>query len=172
MIDAIAECGSGYIAPSYEDLRSTHLEKAKGEVHENFSKRLSDRWKETWVTILSDGRSKSLLIMLSVASSKGTHLLKSLDISPHIDDVYYLFELLDSVVEEIGVENVVQVITDHLSSFVDVGGLLLKKYPSLFWSPCASYCIEKMLEDISELEWISNVLEEARTVTRYIYNNS
>lgn len=47
----------------------------------------------------------------------------------------------------------------------------MAKYSSLFWSPCASYCINKMLEDIGKLEWVRTVLEEAKTITGYIYNN-
>jgi len=174
MISAVAECGSGYIAPTFEELRSNLLEKLRGEIHENFSKLLKNQWKETGCTILldswSDGRSKTLLV-LSVASSKGTQFLKSVDVSSHIDNAYYLFELLDSVIMEVGMENVVQVITDCSSNFAAAGSLLLKKYPSLFWSPCASYCIEKMLEDISKQEWVRTVLEEARTMAGYIYSN-
>ncbi|CAL9109905.1 unnamed protein product [Musa acuminata var. zebrina] len=84
------------------------------------------------------------------------------------DDAYYLFELLDSVIMEVGAENVVQVITDSATSYAYAAGLLLKKYPSLFWFPCASYSIEKMLEDISKLEWVSTTLEETRTIARFI----
>lgn len=174
MVDAVAECGIGYKAPTYEGLRSTLLEKVKGEMNDNY-RRLREDWKETGCTILSDswsdGRSKSILVF-SVASPKGTLFLKSMDVSSHVDDAYYLFELLDSVIMEVGMENVVQVITDSATSYACAGGLLLKKYPSLFWSPCASYCIEKMLEDISKQEWVSTVLKEATTIARYIYSNT
>ncbi|KAF2318549.1 hypothetical protein GH714_008841 [Hevea brasiliensis] len=101
-----------------------------------------------------------------VACPKGTLYLKSVDISGHEDDANYLFELLVSIVLEVGVENVIQVITDNAASYVYAGRLLMAKYSSLFWSPCASYCIDKMLEDISKLEWVGTVLEEANTITR------
>ncbi|MCL7047425.1 hypothetical protein MKW94_012725, partial [Papaver nudicaule] len=48
----------------------------------------------------------------------------------------------------------------------------MSKYTSLFWSPCASQCIDKMLEDISKQEWVSEVLEEAGTITTYIYSHA
>lgn len=174
MVEAIAESGTGYKAPSYKELRSTLLDKVKGEIHETFDKRLKDQWMETGCTILSDnwsdGRSKSILVF-SVASPKGTYFLKSVDVTSHADDAYYLFEILDSVIIEVGAENVVQLITDNSASYACASGFLLKKYPSLFWSPCASYCIEKMLDDISKQEWVSTVLEEAGTIARYIYSN-
>ncbi|KAJ9159951.1 hypothetical protein P3X46_025400 [Hevea brasiliensis] len=174
MFDAVAECGVGYKAPSYEKLRSTLLEKVKGDIHDLY-KKYRDEWKETGCTVLcdswSDGRTKSILV-ISVACPKGTLYLKSVDISGHEDDANYLFELLVSIVLEVGVENVIQVITDNAASYVYAGRLLMAKYSSLFWSPCASYCIDKMLEDISKLEWVGTVLEEANTITRYIYDHS
>ncbi|WOL01278.1 transposase-like protein [Canna indica] len=173
MVDAIADCGAGYKPPTFEVLRSTLLEKVKEEINENYRKQ-KDEWKDTGCTILSDswsdGRSRSLLV-LSVASPKGTQFLKLVDVSSRADDACYLFELLDSVIMEVGVENVVQVITDSATSYACAINLLLKKYPSLFWSPCASYCIEKMLEDISKQDWVSTALEEARTIARFIYSD-
>lgn len=174
MLDAIAECGVGYKGPNYEKLRSTLLERVKGDIHD-FCKKLRVEWKETGCTILcdgwSDGRTKSIIVF-SAACSKGTLFLKSIDVSGHADDAHYLFEVLASVVLEVGVENVVQVVTDSTASFVYAGRLLMAKYPSLFWSPCASHCINKMLEDFSKQEWVSLVLEEASTVARYIHSNS
>ncbi|XP_021901767.1 uncharacterized protein LOC110817506 [Carica papaya] len=174
MVDAVAECGVGYKAPTYDKLRSTLLEKVKGDIHDSY-KKLRDEWKETGCTILcdswTDGRTKSLLVF-SVTCPKGTLFLKSVDVSGHEDDTTYLFELLESVVLEVGVENVVQIITDSAASYVYAGRLLMTKYSSLFWSPCASVCIDKMLEDFGKHEWVSIVLEEAKTIARYIYSHA
>lgn len=174
MVDAIAEFGVGYKAPSYEKLRSSLLEKVKGEIHNRF-KKYRDEWKETGCTVLcdswSDGRTKSIVVF-SVTCTKGTLFLKSVDVSGHEDDATYLFELLESVVLEVGVENVVQIITDTSASYVCAGRLLMAKYNSLFWSPCASNCVNKMLEDIGKQDWVCKVLEEAKTITRYIYSHS
>ncbi|XP_016755619.1 uncharacterized protein [Gossypium hirsutum] len=174
MVDAIAECGVGYKAPSYEKLRSSLLEKVKGDIHDGY-KKYREEWKETGCTVLcnswSDGRTKSFVIF-SVTYPKGTLFLKSVDVSGHEDDASYLFELLESVVLEVGLENVIQVITDSTASYVCAGRHLMAKYSSLFWSPCASYCIDKMLEDISKQEWVGIVLEEAKTIARYIYSHA
>ncbi|KAL6280132.1 hypothetical protein ACE6H2_017013 [Prunus campanulata] len=174
MVDAVAECGVDYKAPSYESLRSTLLEKVKADIHDCY-KKYRDEWKETGCTILcdswSDDRKKSLVIF-SVTYPKGTLFLKSVDVSGHEDDATYLFELIESVVLEVGVEHVVQVITNTSASYVYAGRLLMAKYNSLFWSPCASYCINKMLEDIGKQEWVSTVLEEAKSITRFIYSHT
>lgn len=174
MVNAIAECGVGYRAPSHEKLSSSLLEKAKADINETYNK-LREEWKETGCTILcdswSDGRSKALLA-LSVTCPKGTLFLKSIDISGHGDDPHYLFELLESVILEVGINNIVQVITDSTICYIYAGRLLMEKYPSIFWSPCASHCVNTMLEDFSKQDWVSRVLEEANTITKYIYGNS
>ncbi|KAL0288769.1 UNVERIFIED_CONTAM: hypothetical protein Scaly_2720300, partial [Sesamum calycinum] len=100
-----------------------------------------------------------------------TIFLRSIDVSGHIDDTHYLFGLLESIVLEVGAENVVQVLTDSADSYAYAGKLLMDKYPSIFWSPCASNCITKILEDLSKLEWVSTVLKEATTITKYLYSN-
>ncbi|XP_019180028.1 PREDICTED: uncharacterized protein LOC109174958 isoform X1 [Ipomoea nil] len=173
MVDAITECGVGYRAPTFEKLRSSLLERVKGDINDHY-KLLRDEWKEMGCTILcecwSNGMAKSL-VALSVTCPRGTLFLRSIDVSGHEDDPQFLFALLESVVLEVGLENVVQVITESFGDYVYVGRLLMEKYPSIFWSPCASDCINKILEDFGKLEWLSTVLKEAKTITRYIYSN-
>ncbi|KAJ8764221.1 hypothetical protein K2173_005401 [Erythroxylum novogranatense] len=173
-VDAIAECGVGYKAPSYEKLRSTLLDKVKGEIQDRY-KKYQDEWKETGCTVLCDSLSDDsakTIVIFSLTCSKGTLYLKSVDISGHQDDATYLFELIESIILEVGVEYVIQVITDSSASYIYAGRLLMAKYSTLFWSPCASYCIDKMLEDLSKQECISTVLEGVKNISRYIYSHA
>ena len=64
----------------------------------------------------------------------------------------YIFSLIDKVVEEVGEENVVKVVTDNEASFKAVGMLLMKKWKHLFWSPCVAHCIDLMLKDIGSMK--------------------
>ena len=75
-------------------------------------------WKKTGCTLMLDGwsdKKNRYLTNLIVNSPSGTVFLKSLDTSDVIKDAQKLFELLDSLVEEIGEENVVQMVTECLS---------------------------------------------------------
>lgn len=81
MVDAVAQCGVGYKAPSYEKLRSTLLEKVKADIHNDY-KKYRDEWKGTGCTVMCDnwsGRTGSLAVF-SVACPKGTLFLKSVDV--------------------------------------------------------------------------------------------
>ena len=63
---------------------------------------------------------------------------------------------------EVGVENVVQVITDNASNYVLAGKMLEEKHKTIFWTPCVAHCIDLMLEDIGKQEWIKNTTEHAK----------
>jgi hypothetical protein len=45
----------------------------------------------------------------------------------------------------------------------------MERYPSLYWSPCAAHYIDLMLEDMGKLPWIKEIIDSARSVTKYIY---
>jgi hypothetical protein len=98
--------------------------------------------------------------------------LRSVDASDRVKDANLLFELLDEVVMEVGVENVVQVITDNASNYVLAGKMLEEKHKTIFWTTCVAHCIDLMLEDIGKQEWIKNTIEHAKSITKYIYNHS
>lgn len=47
--------------------------------------------------------------------------IKSMDVSEIVKDADLLFKVLDDMVEEVGEENVVQVVTDNASNYVKAG---------------------------------------------------
>nr|KYP40371.1 hypothetical protein KK1_038293 [Cajanus cajan] len=63
----------------------------------------------------TDGKGRSLTNFL-VNSPSGIVFLKSIDISDVIKNGKKIFELLDNIVEEIGEEHVVQVVTNGASN--------------------------------------------------------
>ena len=79
--------------------------------------------------------------------------------------------MLENIVIEVGAENVVQIITNNAAAYVAAGRILQEKHNTLFWSPCATHVIDLLLEDIGKLDWVKPVVEEARTITKYIYNH-
>ena len=77
----------------------------------------------------------------------------------------YIFSLMDKVVDEVGEENVVQVVIDNETSFKVVGILLMEKRKHLFWSPCAADCIDLMFEDFGSMKQIEETLDQAKMIT-------
>lgn len=50
-----------------------------------------------------------------------------------------------------------------------IGRLLEAKYPNLFWIPCATHCLDLMLEDIGKMPEIKRTVERAIALNSYIY---
>ncbi|PNX62104.1 HAT family dimerization domain containing protein, partial [Trifolium pratense] len=50
--------------------------------------------------------------------------------------------MMDDIVEEVGEENVVQVVTFISPAFKAAGEMLMAKRTRLYWTPCATHCIE------------------------------
>ncbi|XP_052621725.1 uncharacterized protein LOC111887896 [Lactuca sativa] len=131
-------------------------------------------WKTTGVSLLSDGwsdmRNRSLINFL-VNNQYGTVFLRTIDASDCIKNAQKIFELLDEVVEEIGEDIVVQVVTDNASAYKAAGALLMEKRKNLYWTPCAAHCIDLMLEKIGDLTQHKNALLKARKISNFIYNH-
>jgi hypothetical protein len=98
--------------------------------------------------------------------------IKSIDASDIVKTGEKIFEMLDAVVDEIGEEKVVQVITDNGSNYVLAGKLLQDKRPHLYWTPCTAHCIDLMLEDIGKLPLIKKTVQRAIFLVGFIYNHT
>ena len=81
------------------------------------------------------------------------------------------FKLLDAFVDQIREANVAQVVSDNGSNYVLAKKLLEAKRPNLYWTPCATNCIDIILEDIGKIPRIVKTLERVIQLTRYIYNH-
>jgi hypothetical protein len=134
MLDVVASCGSGFKEPGYEDIRGNLLKNEVERVKEYLTE-FMESWSKTGCTIMYDGwidqKSRTILNFL-IACPKGTMFLKSVDASDQVKDANLLFRLLDEVVEEVGVQNVVQVITDNAANYVAAGRMLEEKHRTIW----------------------------------------
>lgn len=128
------------------------------------------------VTIMCDGWTDSInhthIMNFLVYCYKGTIFWKSVDASG-VDsrNTDYYFKLLDDVVEEVGEEFVVHVVTDNEAALKAAGHKLMEKRPHLYWSSCAAHCLDLCLEDIGKKKNVEKLLGDARIVTTFIYNH-
>ncbi|KAJ6942043.1 hypothetical protein NC652_007979 [Populus alba x Populus x berolinensis] len=84
-----------------------------------------------------------------------------------------VFEMLDAIVERIGEENMLQVVTDNAANYKAAGQLLMGKRKRLFWTPCAAHCIDLILEDFEKkLEVHQVTIANGRRITSYIYSRT
>ena len=118
--------------------------------------------------MVTDGKSRCLINFL-VNSPAGTWFMKSIDASDTIKNGELMFKYLDEMVQEIGEENVVQVITNNASNYVNARMRLMKKMRRLWRTLCAAHYIDLMLEDIGKLNVHATTLSRTRQVVKFIH---
>lgn len=174
MVDAIASMGGRPEVFSYHDFRGCVLKKSLDDVTAQLEY-YKGSWTRTGCSVLSDewttdkGRT---LMTFSVYCPEGTMFLKSVDATDIVTSSDALFELLKSVVEEVGEKNVVQVITKNSEIHAAAGKKLGETFPTLFWSPCTFRCIDGMLEDFSKATAVSEIISNAKTITGFLYSSA
>jgi hypothetical protein len=165
--------GVGFRGPSAEVLKDKWLHKLKSEILQK-TKEIEKDWVTTGCTILADSWTDNklkALINFSVSSPLGTFFLRTVDASSQFKTHRGLYDLFDEVIREVGPENVVQIIADRNINYGSIDKLIMQNYNSIFWSPCASFCINSMLDDFSKIDWVNQCICQAQTITRFIYNN-
>nr|KYP42310.1 hypothetical protein KK1_036302 [Cajanus cajan] len=125
---------------------------------------------------MTDGwtdKKRRTIINFLVNSPKGTVFLKSIDASAISKTAEKVFEMMDSIVEEVGEDNVVQVVTDNAANYKAAGQMLMEKRKRLFWTPCAAHCVDLMLEDYEKKIPIhEETIPKGKRITTFIYSRT
>ncbi|XP_057418760.1 uncharacterized protein LOC130712967 [Lotus japonicus] len=147
-LDAAVAIGSGFKGPSYDELR---------------------------VNLLGDCNKECQLLVESHRANWAKYgcmsFVKSVDASDIVKDASTLCHLFSEVIEWVGPQNVVHVVTDNAANYLAVGKLIHQKYENIFWTPCAAHCINLLLKDIGCLPHIADLASKASKVTIFIYNH-
>ncbi|CAL0316902.1 unnamed protein product [Lupinus luteus] len=174
MLEAIGKFGPYLPPPTYYAMRVPLLQ-LEVNYTEDLMKDHKMQWERFGCSIMSDAwtdRKQRCIINFLVNSTAGTMFIKSVDGSDFVKTGDKIFELLDAVVEEVGEENVMQIITNNGSNYVLAGKMLEMKRPKIYWTPCAAHCIDLMLEDIGKIPRIKMTIKRAISLVGFIYSHS
>ncbi|XP_062016188.1 uncharacterized protein LOC133732615 [Rosa rugosa] len=106
---------------------------------------------------------------LCVNCEEGTTFIYSKEASDEAHTGTYIFEYVDKCIEDVGPQNVVQVVTDNASNNMAAGDLMKLKRPNIFWTSCATHTLNLMLQGIGNQPRFKGVIEKAKNFTIYIY---
>lgn len=175
MCDMISRHGNGFKPPSYHDLRIKLLNQEIKLTHETLEEHRKE-WRNIGCTIMTDGwtdRKRRTILNFLVNSPKGTVFLKFVDASNICKTTDKIFEMIDVVVEEVGEDNVVQVVTDNAANYKAVGEILMRKRNKLYWTPCAAHCLNLMLEDLEKkISVHEETIPKGKKITTFIYSRT
>ncbi|XP_020967722.1 uncharacterized protein LOC110266964 [Arachis ipaensis] len=174
MLDGVAGFGPDYKGPSYDSVRVNLLADLKRECQMVVDSYRST-WKETRCTLMADGwtdQRQRTLINFLVYCSKGLCFVKSVDASSMVKNASSLCDLFSEVIEWIGPDNIVHVVTDNAANYIAAGRLINKKFENIHQSPCAAHCLNLILKDISSMPHISSLATRASKITVFVYNHT
>ncbi|XP_042410002.1 uncharacterized protein LOC121999379 [Zingiber officinale] len=175
MFELVGRYGCGFKAPTYHEVRETLLKKEVNQTKELLEVYKAE-WKKIGCSVMSDGwtdKKRRSICNFLVNSPRGTVFLKSIDTSNVSKTTKKVFEMLDEIIDEVGGENVVQVITDNAANYKAAGEMLMEKRKNLYWTPCVAHCIDLILEDFEKkLEVHKETITKARRVATYIYSRT
>lgn len=125
-VKAIASFGTGYVPPKYDRLRGSLLDACVKEVKEGTNEYLETA-SHFGCTVTSDGwsntQNRPLLNVLAVTAT-GAAFVKAVDSSGEVKDAQYIADELCKVIEDIGPETVVHVVTDNAGNCKAAGALI------------------------------------------------
>jgi hypothetical protein len=80
----------------------------------------------------------------------------------------YIHGHIKQAIMNVGLANVVQVVTNNVTNCKLMGSLIIKEFPHIVWSPCATHYLDLMVEDIGKLNWVKEVLGMARRLVKFV----
>ncbi|XP_058750554.1 uncharacterized protein LOC131623560 [Vicia villosa] len=178
---------SGYIPPSYNAIRTSMLQREKANILKLLQP-IKYTWPEKGVSIVTDGwtdAQRRPLINFMATSSAGPMFLKAIDGTGEFKDKHYIAKLILNTIDEVGAQNVVQVITDNAPVSKAAELIVESTQSHIFWTPCVVHTLNLALKCIcspkntsnnevayNECSWISKVADDAFYIRNFILNHS
>ncbi|XP_072959848.1 uncharacterized protein [Typha angustifolia] len=178
---------AGYLPPGYNMLRTTLLQQERANI-ERLLEPIKGTWKEKGVSIMCDGwtdAQRRPLINFLAVTENGPMFLRAVNCEGEYKDKFFISSLISKVIEEVGAQNVVQVITDNAPVCKSAGMLIEAQYSNIFWTPCVVHTLNLALKNIcaskntegnelvfDECSWISIVAGDVMCIKNFIMQHS
>ena len=174
MCEAIGQFGPGFQPPSDDLLREKLLEQEYARTKSLMQERQAEKLKNG-CSVMTDAwsdRKRRSIMNLCTNCAEGTEFISSKEMSDVSHTSEVIFELVDKAIEDLGPENVVQVVTDNASNNMGAKKLLLEKRPQIFWTSCAAHTINLMPQGIGNMPRFKKVIDQARAFTIFVYGHT
>uniref|UniRef100_A0ACD5VHE5 Uncharacterized protein n=1 Tax=Avena sativa TaxID=4498 RepID=A0ACD5VHE5_AVESA len=87
----------------------------------------------------------------------------------------FLYKEIKKVIDqEIGHENMVQIVTDNGSNYKKACKTLVEEpeYNHIVWQPCATHTVNLMLKDLAKFPHIDVIIKSAKRICRFFHNHN
>jgi hypothetical protein len=87
------------------------------------------------------------LLNVMFACPSGDVFIGSIDTTGEWKDAHYICNTLDGYIETIGIDNIVQICTNNVSSMRSVVNLLICHFSNFYFQSCVAHSLDLLLED-------------------------
>jgi hypothetical protein len=81
-------------------------------------------------------------------------------------------QLIKKMVDKVGAENVVELVTDNGSNYKKACQLLNAECKHIVWQPCLAHTINLMLKDIRDSADHEACIDSAKKICNWLYNSN
>jgi len=60
------------------------------------------------------------------------------------------------------------VTVDNAFNCKAMGDLIMRDYPSIVWTPCATHCLDLVIKDIAKLLWVKDAVIKAKHIMNFM----
>ncbi|XP_042448869.1 uncharacterized protein LOC122033773 [Zingiber officinale] len=169
MMEVVGQFEPGFKPPTRYEMSEPYLKKEVDRIKGLLKTNEEDR-KLNGCSIMIDSwsdRKRRLVMNLCVNSKLDTVFLSSKESSDETHTSQLIYEYVEQCIQQVGPKNIVQ--TDNASNNMGAAKLLKEKRPTIFWTSCATHSINLMLESIASIPRFKKVIDQAKTLTIFIY---
>ncbi|XP_039827287.1 uncharacterized protein LOC120689001 [Panicum virgatum] len=168
MLEAAGRYGPGAKKP-YQREKLLHEEVSDTK---EMLKLQENEWAKNGCSIMTDAwtdQKRWSIMNMCVNCSIGTSFLESKEASSESHTGELIFQYVNSCIEKVGAQNVVQVVTNNASNNMAAKDMLYVLKPNIFWSSCATHTINLMLEDMGKMKKFTSIVDQAKALTIFNY---
>ncbi|XP_058004289.1 uncharacterized protein LOC110632673 isoform X2 [Hevea brasiliensis] len=163
-VRGVAECGIRYKLPSSMTLQRKAFPEVEMEV-EKYVEKVRQSWIKIGCTIML-GMRKNFISIIAY-SAEGAEFLKLQKIPKCQKSSFDVKDIVSSTIEDIGEDNVVQVITNNDTIYNSIENMSLNKYSQIFKTRCVAHEIHSLLKAIgNEVGWIQETIDNASLIVK------
>jgi hypothetical protein len=138
------------------------------------------QFKEDWhtygVTIMCDawtGPTDMSIINFLIFCNGRMLFHKSVNATGEMQNATYLCKIIrEVVVDEVGHEYVVQLVTDNGANFKKACAMVVEEFTRIVWQPCCAHTVNLMLKDISKFPEVVQTVTSAKRISKFLHSHS
>jgi hypothetical protein len=190
--------GEGIASPSGKEIDGKYLDQNEKDLMDRY-KQFQKEWDIFGVTLMCDswtGHTRMSVVNFLIYCNGVTWFHKSIDATGKSQDYKFLlkvvtkhlpltlstcsritkvcaysFQEILKVVDEIGPEHIVHIVTDNGSNYKKACRQLREAYEHIVWTPCLAHTVNLMLKDIGQRPEHHGMITNCKRISAWLHNH-